>query len=99
MVIGLPLAPFNHLRKMIIEYYRRRFGEEGEFLCYTLPAVNRAQQALGRVLRTPDDRGVLVFGERRFLDGRVNRGLSPWMREELRPCRFPDFRKVVRSWR
>lgn len=41
MVIGLPLAPFNHLRKMIIEYYRRRFGEEGEFLCYTLPAVNR----------------------------------------------------------
>ena len=99
MVIGLPLAPFNHLRKMIIEYYRRRFGEEGEFLCYTLPAVNRAQQALGRVLRTPDDRGVLVFGEKRFLDGRVNRGLSPWMREELRPCRFPDFQKIVRSWR
>jgi DNA excision repair protein ERCC-2 len=84
---------------MIIEYYRRRFGDEGEFLCYTLPAVNRAQQALGRVLRTPDDRGVLVFGERRFLDGRVNRGLSPWMREELRPCHFPDFQKVVRSWR
>lgn len=99
MVIGLPLAPFNHVRKMIIEYYRRRFGEEGEFLCYTLPAVNRAQQALGRVLRTPEDRGVLVFGEKRFLDGRVNRGLSPWIREELHPCLFSDFKKVVRSWK
>ncbi|MDH7510155.1 MAG: ATP-dependent DNA helicase [Methanolinea sp.] len=99
MVIGLPLAPFNHVRKMIIEYYRRRFGEEGEFLCYTLPAVNRAQQALGRVLRTPEDRGVLVFGEKRFLDARVNRGLSPWIREELHPCLFSDFKKVVRSWR
>jgi len=99
MVIGLPLAPFNHVRKMIIEYYRRRFGEEGEFLCYTLPAVNRAQQALGRVLRTPEDRGVLVFGEKRFLEGRVNRGLSPWIREELHPCLFSDFKKVVRSWK
>jgi len=99
MVIGLPLAPFNHVRKMIIEYYRRRFGDDGEFLCYTLPAVNRAQQALGRVLRTPEDRGVLVLGERRFLDRTVNRGLSEWMRDELLPCRFPDFRNHIRSWR
>ncbi|MCQ8893868.1 MAG: ATP-dependent DNA helicase [Methanolinea sp.] len=99
MVIGLPLAPFNRVRRMVIDYYRRRFGDEGEFLCYTLPAINRASQALGRVLRTPEDRGVLVLGDRRFLDGRVNRGLAPWMREELRPCRLPDFKEVVRSWR
>ena len=37
MVIGLPLAPFNRVRKMMIEYFRHKFGEEGEFLCYTLP--------------------------------------------------------------
>lgn len=98
MVVGLPLAPFTRVRKMIIDYYRRRFGEEGEFLCYTLPAVNRAQQALGRVIRTPEDRGVLILGEKRFLEERVNRGLSQWMREELRPCRFPEFQQIVRSW-
>ncbi len=56
MVIGLPLAPFNRVRKMMIEYFRHKFGEEGEFLCYTLPAINRSLQALGRVLRTPEDR-------------------------------------------
>ncbi len=68
MVIGLPLAPFNRVRKMMIEYFRHKFGDEGEFLCYTLPAINRSLQALGRVLRTPEDRGVLVLGEKRFLE-------------------------------
>lgn len=99
MVIGLPLAPFNQVRKMVIEYYRRRFGDEGEFLCYTLPAINRAQQALGRVLRTPDDRGVLVLGERRFLEGRVNKGLPKWMRDEMRACNQKEFGELIVRWR
>ncbi|MCU0633015.1 MAG: ATP-dependent DNA helicase [Methanolinea sp.] len=99
MVIGLPLAPFNQVRRMIIEYFRRRFGDEGEFLCYTLPAINRAQQALGRVLRTPDDRGVLVLGERRFLEGRVHQGLPGWMRAEMRTCSMQEFEGLIRAWR
>lgn len=99
MVIGLPLAPFNQVRKMIIEYFRRRFGDEGEFLCYTLPAINRAQQALGRVLRTPEDRGVLVIGEKRFLEKRVSQGLPQWMRDEMRICSVQEFGDLVRKWR
>ncbi|OPY41155.1 MAG: ATP-dependent DNA helicase [Methanoregulaceae archaeon PtaU1.Bin222] len=99
MVIGLPLAPFNQVRKMIIEYFRRRFGEEGEFLCYTLPAINRAQQALGRVLRTPEDRGVLVLGEKRFLEPRVKSGLPAWMREEISACSIHEFGGLVRAWK
>jgi len=41
MVVGLPLAPFTRVRRMVIEYFRRRYGEEGEFICYTLPAINK----------------------------------------------------------
>ncbi len=98
MVVGLPLAPYNQVRRMVIDYYRRRFGDDGEFLCYTLPAINRAQQALGRVLRCPEDRGVLVFGERRFLEGRVSQGLPAWMREELQKTSARDFGKVIAGW-
>jgi DNA excision repair protein ERCC-2 len=65
MVIGLPLAPFNRVRKMMIEYFRHKFGGEGEFLCYTLPAVNRSLQALGRVLRTPEDLKTTEADERK----------------------------------
>ena len=86
MVVGLPLAPFTRVRKMIIEYFRHKYGEEGEFLCYTLPAINRALQALGRVLRTPEDRGVLILGERRFLEKRVRSALPAWIQEEMIEC-------------
>jgi DNA excision repair protein ERCC-2 len=99
MVIGLPLAPFNPVRKMVIEYYRSKFGEEGEFISYTLPAVNRALQALGRVLRTPEDTGMLVLGDARFLERRVRPGLPPWMQEELVACDTGSFAEAVRAWR
>jgi DNA excision repair protein ERCC-2 len=99
MVIGLPLAPFNRPRRMIIDYFRHKFGEEGEFICYTLPAINRAQQALGRVLRTPEDRGVLVFGEKRFLEGKVRAGLPGWIRDEMTECDIIQFRSAVSGWK
>jgi len=99
MVIGLPLAPFNRVRKMMIEYYRHKFGPEGEFLCYTLPAVNRSLQALGRVLRTPEDRGVLVLGEKRFLEKKVRDALPAWMQEEMITCDYDTFREVLAQWK
>jgi len=99
MVIGLPLAPFNRVRKMVIEYFRHKYGEEGEFLCYTLPAINKALQALGRVLRTPEDRGVLVLGERRFLEKRVKSALPVWIQEEMIECDCTQFREVIAKWK
>jgi len=99
MVIGLPLAPFNRVRQMVIDYFRYKFGEEGEFISYMLPAMNRAQQALGRVLRTPDDHGMLVLGERRFLEPRVRERLPGWMRDELQVCDIGRFRDEVAGWR
>ena len=99
MVIGLPLAPFNRVRKMMIEYFRHKFGAEGEFLCYTLPAVNRSLQALGRVLRTPEDKGVLVLGEKRFLEQRVRTALPPWMQDEMIACDYEKFREVLAQWK
>ena len=99
MVIGLPLAPFNRVRRMMIDYFRHKFGEEGEFICYTLPAINRSLQALGRVLRTPDDRGVLVLAEKRFLEKRVRGALPGWMQKEMIECDITKFRDVIGSWK
>jgi DNA excision repair protein ERCC-2 len=99
MVIGLPLAPFNRPRRMMIDYFKFKFGEEGEFICYTLPAINKAEQALGRVLRTPKDRGFLVFGEERFLESRVLNGLPAWIRDELVGVDLSLFKEMVSSWK
>jgi DNA excision repair protein ERCC-2 len=99
MVIGLPLAPYNRVRQMTIDYYRHKFGPEGEFISYTLPALNRAQQAIGRVIRSPEDRGVLIFGEKRFLEPRVRAGLPPWIREEMAECTLESFAGAVKRWK
>lgn len=99
IVIGLPLAPFNDVRRMINDYFKNKFGKEGEFLSYTLPAVNKAIQALGRVLRTPEDKGVLLLGEERFLDESVKKGLPRWMEEELTECTVDEFRKGIAKWK
>lgn len=98
LVIGLPLAPFNRVRRMVIEYFRMKFGADGEFISYTLPAINRALQALGRVLRAPEDRGMLILGEKRFLEGRVRAGLPPWMQEEMTTCNIDMFKKEAKKW-
>jgi len=99
MVIGLPLAPYNRVRQMTMDYYRHKFGAEGEFISYTLPALNRAQQAIGRVIRNPDERGVLVFGEKRFLEPRVHAGLPSWVREEMMACSIESFPGAVMRWK
>jgi DNA excision repair protein ERCC-2 len=99
MVIGLPLAPWNRVRQMIMDYYTRQYGEEGKFLAYTLPALNRVQQALGRVLRTPEDRGILVFGERRFLEEQIRNRLPGWIQQELITCSLDDFSVYIRRWK
>ncbi|MBP2132927.1 DNA excision repair protein ERCC-2 [Methanomicrobium sp. W14] len=98
VVIGLPLAPYNDVRRMINDYFKNKFGKEGEFLSYTLPAINKATQALGRVLRTPEDRGVLLIGESRFLDKSVKKGLPHWMQEELAECNIDEFRSGIAGW-
>lgn len=99
MVVGLPLAPFNRVRKIMIDYFRHKFGAEGEFLCYTLPAINKSLQALGRVLRTPEDRGVLVLAEKRFLERRVREGLPPWIQQEMIECDAKKFQEVIAGWK
>jgi DNA excision repair protein ERCC-2 len=99
MVVGLPLAPYTRVRRMTIQYFTSRFGEEGEFLSYTLPAVNRALQALGRVLRTPEDRGILILGEKRFLEPHIRGALPPWMQEEMQVTQAERIREVLAAWR
>ncbi|MBQ0106382.1 MAG: ATP-dependent DNA helicase [Methanocorpusculum sp.] len=98
MVIGLPLAPFTPVRRMVNSYYKRKFGETGEFIAYTLPAINKSMQALGRVLRTESDRGVLILGEERFMSPEVFSGVSYWMQAELQPCKTEELSRLLQGW-
>jgi DNA excision repair protein ERCC-2 len=66
VVVGPALPPFDLEREQVRRYFDRKYGC-GEAYAYLYPAAARAFQAAGRVIRTPRDRGLLVFLDRRFL--------------------------------
>lgn len=72
--IGLP-QPDERVRAM--QRYYDAQGEDGFFLCMTLPGLVRIVQAAGRLIRTPEDTGTVLLIDRRF------EGLRPLMEGTL----------------
>lgn len=66
-LVGVPFDRLTSKTKLYIDYYRKMYGvDKGEFYSYVLPAVRRASQALGRAIRSSEDRAVFVLGDRRY---------------------------------
>lgn len=78
VVVGLPLAPPSREVKALVGYFDRKFGSgAGEVYAYLNPAVTRVLQAAGRLIRSEDDRGVVVLMDERLEQSRYARMLPP----------------------
>ncbi|WP_435095675.1 ATP-dependent DNA helicase [Halarchaeum sp. P4] len=87
-VVGVPLVNVASPRvRAVRRAYADAFGEENAFAyALTVPAVRRSRQAIGRVVRGRDERGVRIFvGERYTADAprSVYEYLGPEEREEF----------------
>jgi len=67
VVVGPPIPPFDLERQHLKTYFDRHYGQ-GEAYAYIYPAMAKAIQAAGRVIRGPEDRGLLAFLDGRFLE-------------------------------
>ena len=67
VVVGPPIPPFDLERRLSKAYFDRTCGE-GEAYAYTYPAMAKAIQAAGRVVRGPEERGLIVLLDGRFLE-------------------------------
>ncbi len=65
-VVGPPLPNFDLEREQMREYYQRHYGSGFDY-AYTYPAMAKAVQAAGRVIRTESDRGLIVLMDSRFI--------------------------------
>jgi DNA excision repair protein ERCC-2 len=83
IVVGLPLAPPSKEVDALVTYFDGKFGKgRGEEYGYINPAMNRVVQAAGRLIRTEEDRGVVVLMDHRFLQKRYLGTFPPdWMPE------------------
>ena len=66
-VVGPPLPSYDLEREETRAYYQRRYGKGFEY-AYTIPAMSKAIQSAGRVIRSETDRGVIVLMDDRFLE-------------------------------
>ena len=87
-VVGVPLVNVGSPRvRAVRRAYADAFGEDHAFeYALTVPAVRRARQAIGRVIRGPEEVGVRAFVGQRYVEGArhsVFEYLGPGEREEL----------------
>jgi len=100
-VIGLPLAPWNMKQKKVNRYYERIFGPDvGEEIAYYLPAVTAAVQALGRCIRSPHEKGILVLGDSRYYSEAATgakRLLPRWMQDEMQVVYSKEIESLIKQ--
>lgn len=73
--LGLP--PFNAFNEALKARLTARFGQ-GDDYTYRIPGMIKVVQAAGRVIRSPNDEGVVVLMDDRFAQTRVQALLPSW---------------------
>lgn len=83
-VIGPPLPTFDLEREQMRDYYQRRYGAGFEY-AYAIPAMAKAIQAAGRVIRSEHDRGLIVLMDSRFTDASYSRAMpADWFETDVK---------------
>ena len=73
-VVGPPLPNFDLEREEMRKYYEKHYGAGFEY-AYTIPAMAKAVQAAGRVIRSETDRGLIVLMDGRFVQPDYSRAM------------------------
>ena len=72
VIVGVGLPQLCVERNLIRDYFQSQNALGFEY-AYTFPGMNRVLQAIGRVIRSETDRGVVLLLDRRFGEARYRR--------------------------
>lgn len=65
IIVGTGLPQINYERELLKQFYDDK-GENGFDYAYRFPGMNKVLQSAGRVIRTKEDKGVIVLLDERF---------------------------------
>lgn len=71
VIVGVGLPGISLERELIKNYFTQLLGTGFEY-SYLFPGMNRVLQAAGRVIRTPNDRGIVMLIDHRFSTRQYN---------------------------
>jgi len=82
-VVGPPLPTFDLEREQMRAYYQQRYSAGFEY-AYTIPAMAKAVQAAGRVIRSETDKGLVILMDRRFLEPSYSQAMpADWFASDV----------------
>lgn len=83
-VVGPPLPSFDLEREEMRGYYEKHY-QAGFDYAYTFPAMAKAVQSAGRVIRSETDKGIIVLMDNRFLQPSYGKSMpEDWFAEDPR---------------
>jgi DNA excision repair protein ERCC-2 len=94
VVVGVGL-PQICLERDLVRHYYDSTERSGFDFAYTYPGMNRVLQAVGRVIRSATDRGVILLIDRRFAQERYRRLFPPHWQGTTRAMDAAQIRVLV----
>jgi DNA excision repair protein ERCC-2 len=99
IIVGLPFPKKTELQLALYRYFKEKFKTKALEYANDIPCLNALAQSAGRLLRSPEDRGIIIIMDRRAAGGFFKRRLpEDWNREmkahfkiEKIICRIEDF--------
>jgi DNA excision repair protein ERCC-2 len=83
-IVGPPLPNFDLEREKMREYYEQNYSAGFDY-AYTYPAMAKAVQAAGRVIRSETDKGIIVLMDSRFIQPSFAKSMpQDWFSEHPR---------------
>jgi DNA excision repair protein ERCC-2 len=77
VIVGVGLPQLCLERDLMRDYFQDKLGYGFDY-AYTFPGMNRVLQAVGRVIRSETDRGVVLLVDTRFGEMRYRRLFPSW---------------------
>jgi DNA excision repair protein ERCC-2 len=97
-VVGPPLPTFDLIREEMRNYYEQHYGAGFDY-AYTYPAMAKAVQAAGRVIRTEEDKGIIVLMDDRFIQPAYSKSMpQDWFHENPRELVSNNILKEVEDF-
>lgn len=96
IIIGTGLPQISSERELLKRFYDRQ-NKEGFDYAFRYPGMNKVLQAAGRVIRTSEDRGVIVLLDERFLHNEYQR-MFPWEWSEYAVCSIGTLDECLHSF-
>ncbi|MFQ6076992.1 MAG: ATP-dependent DNA helicase, partial [Candidatus Bathyarchaeia archaeon] len=83
VIVGLPYPKRTEIQNALLNYFKSKFGSQAIVYANDIPCLNAMAQSAGRLLRSPQDRGIIIIMDGRAT-GRFKQKLPKEWKEEMK---------------